>query len=197
MDTCLYSDDKTLEASLKKKRTMFSGDQKDMLEYQFLNNPYPDKTQRKKLADDLGVKDKSIDYWFGHRRAKQAKLKRTGSSDSDVPSQPAVSGPSHSSFVSKDLHFDNHKMHHSVPLTVTLPSEPLFFCAPSLSDYDDCHDILFKRHEYNPWQETPHSVSSDSSSDMDDLFSPSSDSASTSSPLFYDSDSRMYSEFSL
>ena len=71
----------------KKKRTMFSAEQKSLLESQFLSNPYPDKLMRKRLADELNVKDKSIDYWFGHRRAKCAKQKK-GSSDSESISTP-------------------------------------------------------------------------------------------------------------
>lgn len=76
---------------------MFSQEQKNLLEAQFVSNPYPDKNVRKKLALQLNVKDKSIDYWFGHRRAKTAKQKRAHSaidgedcqdspmSDSDSP----------------------------------------------------------------------------------------------------------------
>jgi len=88
MDTVKCSQD-TAEASFsKKKRTMFNEEQKSHLEQQFLHNPYPDKSQRKRLAEDLGVKDKSIDYWFGHRRAKQAKCKR--SSNNELESRAPV-----------------------------------------------------------------------------------------------------------
>lgn len=88
-----YAQDNAETSSSKKKRTMFNDEQKSHLEQQFMSNPYPDKSQRKRLAEDLGVKDKSIDYWFGHRRAKQAKCKRMGSvqPEGSISTAPQVS----------------------------------------------------------------------------------------------------------
>eukprot|EP00698_Gefionella_okellyi_P002964 TRINITY_DN12803_c0_g1_i1.p1 TRINITY_DN12803_c0_g1~~TRINITY_DN12803_c0_g1_i1.p1 ORF type:complete len:212 (-),score=26.73 TRINITY_DN12803_c0_g1_i1:387-1022(-) len=55
----------------KKHRTIFSSEQKAALEKLFLHNPFPDKKQREELAASIGVTNpKSVDYWFGHRRAK-------------------------------------------------------------------------------------------------------------------------------
>lgn len=88
----MFADHKGDSGPGKKKRTMFTLDQKGLLELQFTANPYPDKSQRKRLAEDLDVTDKSIDYWFGHRRAKQAKQKRSGPSAVSSPASGPRSG---------------------------------------------------------------------------------------------------------
>eukprot|EP00698_Gefionella_okellyi_P009738 TRINITY_DN2495_c0_g2_i1.p1 TRINITY_DN2495_c0_g2~~TRINITY_DN2495_c0_g2_i1.p1 ORF type:complete len:161 (-),score=21.40 TRINITY_DN2495_c0_g2_i1:55-537(-) len=126
----------------KKKRTMFTAEQKSQLEVLFGANPYPDKTQRKRLADDLGVKDKSIDYWFGHRRAKHAKFKRRGSS---TDSESLVSSPD--SVVVPTIPKASKKLTIAAAEPVDVFGvAPMFdvsyrLGAPALSDFDDCHDL--------------------------------------------------------
>jgi hypothetical protein len=59
--------------SAPRKRTTFDLYQRTQLEGQFRLNPYPDSSERRKLAEILGVKESSIMWWFGHRRAKEVK----------------------------------------------------------------------------------------------------------------------------
>jgi hypothetical protein len=121
----------------KKKRTMFSSDQKSMLETQFTTNPYPDKQARKRLADELSVKDKSIDYWFGHRRAKNAKAKKVASAVDGDSSSPSVADDMSSPLSSSDML--------GSPVTVGLVAisdSSMHPHTPRLSDFDDCHDIF-------------------------------------------------------
>jgi hypothetical protein len=89
-DHAAAEDTNPREEKGKKKRTMFSPEQKALLESTFAANPYPDKLMRKKLADELNVKDKSIDYWFGHRRAKCAKQKKGAAADVDSSATPST-----------------------------------------------------------------------------------------------------------
>eukprot|EP00698_Gefionella_okellyi_P009779 TRINITY_DN2506_c0_g1_i1.p1 TRINITY_DN2506_c0_g1~~TRINITY_DN2506_c0_g1_i1.p1 ORF type:complete len:217 (-),score=11.17 TRINITY_DN2506_c0_g1_i1:1628-2278(-) len=87
------------KGSEKRRRTTFNANQRQMLESQFAVNPYPDKTDRKRLASELRVKDSSITWWFGHRRAKEVKTKKPGShSDNEVASSaPAATSATRNS----------------------------------------------------------------------------------------------------
>jgi len=67
---------KPLKIAEKRRRTTFNSEQRQLLEAQFHCNPYPDKADRKRLAAELRVKDSSITWWFGHRRAKEVKNKK-------------------------------------------------------------------------------------------------------------------------
>jgi len=172
----------------KKKRTMFSSEQKSMLEAQFLSNPYPDKSLRKRLADDLSVKDKSIDYWFGHRRAKNAKAKKAAVAiDGDSPS-PLSMDSADTPSVSI---FDSIKSPVTIQVDVEAPA-PSFVDRlhvpvidytlqgppPKLSDFDDCLDIF----------RSAESGQMSASTSFDDLFG-SADSLSpttTSGKMFSD-----------
>ena len=66
----------------KRRRTSFTNDQRGMLEVFFRSNPYPDSYDRKRLAKELDVKESSVMWWFGHRRAKEVRLKRAASKSS-------------------------------------------------------------------------------------------------------------------
>eukprot|EP00700_Malawimonas_jakobiformis_P003352 EC726038.1.p1 GENE.EC726038.1~~EC726038.1.p1 ORF type:complete len:213 (+),score=42.54 EC726038.1:69-707(+) len=76
-DSYMSHDDDMDHRGEKKHRTIFSPEQKAALEAMFIENPFPDKKAREELATRIGVNNpKSVDYWFGHRRAKNRSRQR-------------------------------------------------------------------------------------------------------------------------
>jgi hypothetical protein len=79
-------DEDMMHGNDKKHRTIFSSEQKAALEQMFVENPFPDKKMREELATRIGVSNpKSVDYWFGHRRAKNRSRLRMQGGEQHVP----------------------------------------------------------------------------------------------------------------
>ena len=68
----------------QRRRTAFVKDQRRILEEFFTKNPYPQARERKELADLLDVKESSILWWFGHRRARDVRARRMRAVTVDV-----------------------------------------------------------------------------------------------------------------
>lgn len=69
----------------RRRRTLFTEEQRRRLESYFLLNPYPDAAERRELADLLDVKEASVLWWFGHRRARDVRMRRMRTSSISTP----------------------------------------------------------------------------------------------------------------
>ncbi|KAK4336973.1 hypothetical protein RND71_044192 [Anisodus tanguticus] len=75
------------------RRAVFSDAQRQGLEKRFQVQKYISKPDRKKLADDLGLKDSQVKIWFQNRRMKwrnskeRALLPHGGSREQTLPSK--------------------------------------------------------------------------------------------------------------
>ena len=65
---------KNVNDQIKKKRLIFSSDQRNLLEEYFLENAYPKLDERVKLAEKLGIDTRRVQVWFQNKRQKQRKL---------------------------------------------------------------------------------------------------------------------------
>ncbi|XP_074602040.1 uncharacterized protein LOC141855785 [Brevipalpus obovatus] len=60
------------------RRAVFSSSQREKLEQSFLAQNYINKTERSKLAFELGLSDEQIKVWFQNRRMKKRNLENDG-----------------------------------------------------------------------------------------------------------------------
>uniref|UniRef100_A0A183BQ97 Homeobox domain-containing protein n=1 Tax=Globodera pallida TaxID=36090 RepID=A0A183BQ97_GLOPA len=57
----------------RRHRTIFSGEQLQMLETAFRLTPYPDVSMREQLAERCALRVERVEVWFKNRRAKARK----------------------------------------------------------------------------------------------------------------------------
>lgn len=69
-----YSSQRPSAALPTRKRTHLKPSQLAVLQASFQNNPLPDASIRHKLAQELGVSERTVQIWFQNRRAKARKL---------------------------------------------------------------------------------------------------------------------------
>ncbi|XP_052802942.1 homeobox protein ceh-10-like [Mya arenaria] len=63
-----------IRAKKKRKRTVITPDEVDILETSFRSDPRPDRYSKIKLAKEMGKSENFISIWFQNRRARERRL---------------------------------------------------------------------------------------------------------------------------
>ena len=59
-----------------RQRTVYTGDQKEILEFHYQKVKKPDKSLRKMIAEEVGLEESKVKTWFNNRRARENKQKK-------------------------------------------------------------------------------------------------------------------------
>ena len=70
------------------RRAVFTEDQRKKLEKTFQRSKYISRSERKKLAEELHLKESQVKIWFQNRRMKDRSSSQSGSMPAEVPQNP-------------------------------------------------------------------------------------------------------------
>lgn len=68
----------------KRRRTVISPEEMEKLEDSFGKEPKPDRLAKLELAKDLAKPENFINIWFQNRRAKERKMNKNQTPETDV-----------------------------------------------------------------------------------------------------------------